>query len=68
MRILSPKLREDSKEFDKKMYKNKLKDLEKAKKVIFSQKHFEVIEEEYNIKTALKLFVLKKKLSDPQIF
>jgi ubiquinone/menaquinone biosynthesis C-methylase UbiE len=57
----SPKLRKDSLEFNKKMYENKLKDLEKGKKAIFDQNLFDVIEQEYDSKTTSNLFILKRK-------
>jgi len=57
----SPKLREDSHEFNKKMYENKLINLEKGKKAIFNQNLFEVIEQEYDSKTTSNLFILKRK-------
>lgn len=58
---LSPKLRKDSKEFDKKLYENKIKNIIKGKNKIINQKMFEIIEAEYDPKTSLNFYILKRK-------
>lgn len=56
-----PKLREDSPDFDKKRYDNKLKNIERAKQYIFSQDIFKLIEQEYDPKTTSNFYLLKLK-------
>ena len=57
----SPKLRQDSPEFNELVYKKKLENLKKAKQAILNQNIFKIVEQEYDTKTTSNLLILRKK-------
>lgn len=56
----SPKLRPRCPEFDEIAFQKKLLDLERGRTAIFSQGLFDIVEDEYDVKTTLYFYVLKK--------
>ena len=56
----SPKLRHDSPEFDEKLYQEKLQDLQRGRSAILGQSLFDVVEDDYDKKTTLHFYVLRR--------
>lgn len=55
---VSPKLRQDSPEFDKNLYRRKLEELKDGKRAVLEQRLFDMIEDEYRPETTLNLYIL----------